>query len=157
MKSRHGLISTGVALVVLTGCAAAPTPLVNAKQADAAYVRGDFRSALRGYEAWPGGNGDPHIQTKIGNCAALLGQPELAERAYQRALTLDPDLPEVRYNLAVLYMKRAQSQLIAALPQSGRLPVLQQRIRALMTQLAQATLPPSESASSPTAHENPRP
>ena len=157
MTSRYRLIPIAAVLVVLTGCAATPAPIPNAKQADAAYVRGDFRSALRGYEAWPGGNDDPHIQTKIGNCAALLGQPELAERAYRRALRLDPDLPEVRYNLAVLYMKRAQSQLIAALPQSGRLPMLQQRIQALMTQIAPTTSPPVESASSPTISGNPRP
>ncbi|MBN8745709.1 MAG: tetratricopeptide repeat protein [Thiomonas arsenitoxydans] len=139
MKTGRRFYSAMVIALALTGCATAPTHLVDARNADAAYVSGDFRSALQGYLAWPGGNDDPHVQTKIGNCAALLGQPALAEQAYQRALTLDPNLPEVRYNLAVLYLKQAQSQLIAALPQSGQLPALKPQIQTLLMQIAQTT------------------
>jgi hypothetical protein len=49
------------------------------------------------------------------------------------------EMPEVRYNLAVLYLKQAQSQLIAALPQSGQLPALKPQIQTLLMQIAQTT------------------
>ena len=110
-------------------------------QANAAYQRGDLAAALRGYLAWPGGEQDPDVQEKVGNCDALLGRPAQARHAYQRALVLDPGLPEVRYNLAVLELKRAQAQLIAALPQAGKQPALQQHIQDLLAQLARMALP----------------
>lgn len=128
------------------GCAT-PPPVAHSvapAQADAAYRRGDFANALRDYIAWPGGAQDPDIQAKIGNCAALLGHPEQARRAYLRALELDPDRPEVRYNLAVLDLKQAQAQLIAALPLTGGMPALQQHVQQLLAQLAAANAAPGQ-------------
>ena len=147
MKITHQFVSAlGIALF-LSGCAVPPARPANAKQANAAYQRGDLAAALQSYLAWPGGNDDPHVQAMIGNCAALLGQVEQAQRAYRRSLALDPEQPAVRFNLAVLHLKQAQAQLIAALPQSGQQPALQQRIQTLLAQIDQ----PHPSAMTPSA------
>jgi tetratricopeptide (TPR) repeat protein len=126
----------GTAFAVLTcgmaGCATSSHLLTLRARAAQAYTQGNLPAAETLYtrltRAAPA---DPLLWARLGNVEALSGHPHQAVNAYNWALQLKPDFAEIRYNLAMLRMKQAQAQLIAAADTPHLPPPLAARIHAL--------------------------
>ncbi len=104
-----------LATLLLAGCATSNDTLLHLNtQAEQRYASGDLASARTLYTQLLHASPDnPAFWARLGNCNALLGDPVQAAQEYHHALRLDPQLSQVRYNLAVLRIKEAQAQLIA--------------------------------------------
>ena len=57
--------------------------------------------------------GDPGVHNDLGNLLMLSGEAEAAREAYQRALTLEPEMASARYNLALLLHERGRPRAAA--------------------------------------------
>lgn len=125
------IVLLGMAFV-LTGCASSAGLLRLRNQADQAYTQGHLTQAAELYRklihAAPE---DPLLWARLGNIDALNNHPKSAAQAFEKALRIKPNFAEVRYNFAMLRMKEAQAQLIAAENTPNLPPPLAARIRDL--------------------------
>jgi tetratricopeptide (TPR) repeat protein len=117
---------------ILAGCASSAGLLSLRNQADRAYTQGHLTQAAELYRklihAAPD---DPLLWARLGNIDALNNHPKSAAQAFEKALRIKPNFAEVRYNFAMLRMKEAQAQLIAAENTPNLPPPLAARIRDL--------------------------
>lgn len=125
------VVLVGIAFA-LTGCASSSGLISLRNQADQAYTQGHLTQAAALYrklvQAAPG---DPLLWARLGNIEALNNHPKTAAQAYETALRIKPNFAEVRYNFAMLRMKEAQAQLIAAENTPNLPPPLAARLRDL--------------------------
>lgn len=90
-------------LAALWCAAAAPARAVTFDGANWSYDQGDFAGAKAGYEALiKEGNLRANIFYNLGNADFRLGDKKGAFLAYERALALEPGLPEALANLRLL-------------------------------------------------------
>ncbi|MEM9227313.1 MAG: tetratricopeptide repeat protein [Verrucomicrobiota bacterium] len=68
--------------------------------ANAAYISGDYSAALAEYEALMQQGQSTALLYNLGNAYAQLGQPGQAILAYERALVLAPENPDILANLS---------------------------------------------------------
>lgn len=125
------IVLLGMAFI-LTGCASSAGLLSVRNQADQAYTQGHLTQAAALYRKLThAAPGDPLLWARLGNIDALNNHPRAAAQAYENALRIKPGFAEVRYNFAMLRMKEAQAQLIAAENTPNLPPPLAARIRDL--------------------------
>lgn len=105
-------------LVILLGACATAVPRDNAftqvEHADAAYRRGDWAAAEKGYRAVTQAvPSDAYAHFRLGNTLAHQGRFEAAIGAYREALTREPHLTKAYHNLATVYLLQAEQALVA--------------------------------------------
>ncbi|MDA8377813.1 MAG: tetratricopeptide repeat protein [Planctomycetia bacterium] len=127
----------------LTGCATNGGNLLSAHtRAEQDYHQGNLVGARKKYrllvQAVPG---NPLFWSRLGNCNALLNHPHQAADDYEHALTLNPQLATVRYNLAILHIKEARAQLITATTGTGLPPAVSAEITRLLIALPRVQTP----------------
>jgi len=125
------------AALVLAGCAQPGTHLLQLhNQAQQDYQAGHLVAAKLAYEQLLRATPDnPIFWARLGNCNALLGDTKAAAADYQQALQRDPQLVKARFNLAILHLREAQAELIAASEQDGTPPQLKSAIQHLLASL----------------------
>ncbi len=112
-----------VMLSVLSACVVNPAkdPAVQRLQrlaaaADQAYREGNREAALSAYlELSQRAPADPAVWARLGHLRYLAGDEDQAFLSYQRALSLEPQYPEVLHNLSMLHLDRATRYLDQAL------------------------------------------
>ena len=93
-------------LVVLLGAVTAKAQQELTQQADSAYMRDDFSTALQAYTQLQSQYGTSSwLYYNIGNCQYRLGRPGLAIVNYERALRLNPLNKDARANLEFVNSK----------------------------------------------------
>lgn len=129
-------LGTILSALCLAGCAASPGLLRAHAEAETDYHNGNLMAAKQAYErllrATPG---NPVFWARLGNCNALLGDPQAAEADYRKALKIDPQLVKARYNLAILHLKEAKAELLLVSEQSETPPVLKKHVEQLMVKI----------------------
>jgi cytochrome c-type biogenesis protein CcmH/NrfG len=133
-------------VTLLGGCAAPATVhqgLASLRQqSDRDYAQGQLQAAAAGYAQLTASvQNDPLLWARLGNTQALLGHPQRAADAYAKALRLKPDFAAVRYNFAMLRLRQAQAQLIAASATPDLPTSLMRRIQAMQEVLSKLDVP----------------
>lgn len=138
---------SGFALAVaLTACASnAPKNKDSVTQiseaAATAYQQGDRNAAEQLYLRLSKlESGDAVVWTRLGNLRLLAGDLAQATGDYQRAITLDGNNMQAWRNLAVIFIRQAESALGQAAAIPSATPIEQQRISAMIASLHQAEL-----------------
>jgi len=100
----------GTVLVLLSGCAGSKTPdpstsaLHFFQRGNAAYLDQDYPGAVRWYQRAQDANPmSPDIAYNLGLAYFQTGALELAVKAFQQALRLDPNFADAHMNLALAY------------------------------------------------------
>ena len=107
-SSTLGCCLLGVWAAGLPACGQARSPQTLAKDADAAYVRGDVQEAIRLYEELikiqPG---SVEARTNLGVALTRAGQYKDAVAQYGKALKRSPDNPSILLDLGLAWYKQA--------------------------------------------------
>lgn len=112
------LRETLLVLFLFYGTAFAATP-AEFNAANALFDKGDFKGARAGYEAMvQSGNWSANVFYNLGNAAYREGDKGAAVLAYERALKLEPGLPEAKANL--VFLRNETGAKLPAVPWYGR-------------------------------------
>jgi len=118
LQKAKEIIFSALSLLILCGriFAAAPSEF---NLANDLYGKEDFKGARAGYEALvKSGQRSAHLFYNLGNAAYREGDKAAAFLGYERALELEPELPEAKANLQ--FLRGETGAKLPALPWYGR-------------------------------------